>query len=86
MHVNHTEDLFKSDTKAFGLGFWVNDHPGRYGELGGEGAYGWGSAYFPQYFVDPGEKMIGLLMTQLRPDGGSNLNQRFKVTIYQALK
>jgi CubicO group peptidase (beta-lactamase class C family) len=86
MHVNHTEDLFKSDTKSFGLGFWINDHPGRSGELMGEGAYGWGSAYFPQYFVDPKEKIIGLLMTQLRPDGGSNLNQRFKVSIYQALK
>src|SRR6478735_6292670 len=78
MHVNHTGDLFKSDTKAFGLGFWVNDNPGRYGELVGGGAYGWGSAYFPQYFVDPKEKMVALLMTQLRPADSSNLNQRFK--------
>lgn len=86
MHENHTGGLFKGDTKAFGLGFWVNEDPGRQGELIGEGAYGWGSAYFPQYFVDPKEKLIGLLMCQLNPDGGSNLNQRFKVTIYQALK
>lgn len=86
MHVNHTEDLYKSETKAFGLGFWVNDHPGRYGELVGEGAYGWGSAYFPQYLVDPKEKMVAILFTQLKPADGSNLNQRFKVTLYQALK
>jgi CubicO group peptidase (beta-lactamase class C family) len=86
MHENHTGDLFNRDTKAFGLGFWVNQDPGRQGELIGQGAYGWGSAYFPQYFVDPKEKLIGLLMCQLNPDGGSNLNQRFKVTIYQALK
>ena len=86
MHINHTGDLFTWDTKSFGLGFWVNDRPGRYGELVGEGAYGWGSAYFPQYFVDPKEKLVAILMTQLRPEGGSNLNQRFKVTIYQALK
>ena len=86
MHENHTRDLFKWDTKAFGLGFWVNVDPGVQGELVGEGAYGWGSAYFPQYFVDPKEKLIGLLMCQLTPTGGSNLNQRFKVTIYQALK
>jgi CubicO group peptidase (beta-lactamase class C family) len=86
MHVNHTGEVYTQDTHAFGLGFWVNDHPGRYGELVGEGAYGWGSAYFPQYFVDPKEKLVALLMTQLRPDGGNNLNQRFKVTIYQALK
>lgn len=86
MHENHTGDLFKSDTKAFGLGFWVNVDAGRQGELMGEGAYGWGSAYFPQYFVDPKERLIGLLMCQLSPDGRNTLNQRFKVTIYQALK
>ncbi|RXK54603.1 class A beta-lactamase-related serine hydrolase [Oleiharenicola lentus] len=86
MHENHTRDLFKWDTKAFGLGFWVNQDPGAQGELMGEGAYGWGSAYFPQYFVDPKERLIGLLMCQLNPDGGNKLNQRFKVTIYQALK
>ncbi|AOS44288.1 Esterase EstB [Lacunisphaera limnophila] len=86
MHVNHTGNLFGWDTKAFGLGFWVNEDPGAQGELVGVGAYGWGSAYFPQYVVDPQEKLVGLLMCQLTPTGGSNLNQRFKVTIYQALK
>ena len=86
MHRNHTGELYNRDTGAFGLGFWVNENPGRLGELVGEGAFGWGSAYFPQYFVDPKEKMIGLMMTQLRPTGGSTLNQRFKTTIYQALK
>lgn len=86
MHMNHTGDLFTGEGRAFGLGFWVNEKPGIYGELVGPGAYGWGSAYFPQYFVDPKEHLIGLLMTQLRPTDGNNLNQRFKVTIYQALK
>jgi CubicO group peptidase (beta-lactamase class C family) len=86
MHQNHTGDKYKNDAGSFGLGFWVNDNPGRYGELVGEGAYGWGSAYFPQYFVDPQEKLVAILLTQLKPAGGSNLNQRFKVTIYQALK
>lgn len=86
MHVNHTRDLFRWDTQSFGLGFWVNDKPGSHGELMGEGAYGWGSAYFPQYFVDPKERLVGLLMCQLTPTGGSTLNQRYKTTIYQALE
>ena len=86
MHENHTRDLFRWDTQSFGLGFWVNDRPGRHGELVGEGAYGWGSAYFPQYVVDPRERLVALLMCQLTPTGGSNLNQRFKTTVYQALK
>jgi CubicO group peptidase (beta-lactamase class C family) len=58
---------------------------GYYGELGTPGAYGWGSAYFPQYLVDPKEKIVALLMTQHRPAGDNNLNQRFKVLMYQAL-
>ena len=56
MHANHTGNKYTGDTHAFGLGFWVNNDLGFFGELGTEGAYGWGSAYFPQYLVDPKEK------------------------------
>lgn len=85
MHANHTGDKYRRDTSAFGLGFWVNDDPGFYGELSSAGAYGWGSAYYPQYVVDPKERMVAILMTQLMPAGGLNLNQQFKVLTYQAL-
>lgn len=85
MHANHTGEKYSRDTHGFGLGFWVNDDPGFYGELGSAGAYGWGSAYFPQYLVDPKERLVAIFMTQLRPSGGSNLNQQFKVLMYQAL-
>ena len=85
MHANHTGDKYARDTHGFGLGFWVNDDPGFYGELSSEGSYGWGSAYFPQYLVDPQEKIVALLMTQLRPAGSNDLNQKFKVLMYQAL-
>jgi CubicO group peptidase (beta-lactamase class C family) len=85
MHANHTGDKYRRDTDAFGLGFWVIDDLGFYGELGSEGAYGWGSAYYPQYLIDPEERMVAMLLTQLRPSGGLDLNQRFKVLLYQAL-
>lgn len=85
MRANHTGDKYARDTHAFGLGFWVNDDPGFYGELGSEGAYGWGSAYFPQYLVDPKERIVAIFMTQLMPSGGLDLNQRFKTLMYQAL-
>lgn len=85
MHANHTGTKYSRDTSAFGLGFWVNEDPGHFGELVGEGAYGWGSAYYPQYLVDPKEKIVALFMTQLMPTGGINLNQRWKVLMYQAL-
>ena len=85
MRSNHTGTKYTSDTGAFGLGFWVMHDLGVYGELGSVGSYGWGSAYFPQYLVDPKEKIVALMMTQLRPTGGNDLNQKFKVLMYQAL-
>lgn len=85
MHANHTGDKYRRDTSAFGLGFWVNADLGYSGELGSEGAYGWGSAYYPQYLVDPKERLVAILMTQLMPAGELTLNQQFKVLTYQAL-
>lgn len=85
MHANHTGDKYQRDTTAFGLGFWVLDDLGYFGELGSEGSYGWGSAYFPQYLVDPKERIVALFMTQHAPSGGLDLNQRFKILMYQAL-
>ena len=85
MRSNHTGTKYVKDTDAFGLGFWVMQDVGYFGELGSVGSYGWGSAYFPQYLVDPKERIVALMMTQLMPSGGNDLNQKFKVMIYQAL-
>ncbi len=85
MRANHTGTKYDRDTRAFGLGFWVNDDLGSFGELGTKGAYGWGSAYYPQYLVDPKERLVAIFMTQLKPAGGLDLNQKFKVLTYQAL-
>lgn len=85
MRSNHTGTKYSESTGAFGLGFWVMQDLGYYGEVGTLGSYGWGSAYFPQYLVDPKEKIVAFIMTQLRPAGDQDLNQRFKVLMYQAL-
>lgn len=85
MHANHVGDKYHEQADGFGLGFWVNVNQGEVGEIGSEGAYGWGSAYFPQYVVDPKERLIILFMTQHRPAGNSTLNRRVKNLTYQAL-
>lgn len=85
MHRNHTGEKYNRETHGFGLGFWVNDDPGAGAELIGADSYGWGSAYFPQYIIDPKERMVVMFMTQLMPNGGSRLNGRMKVLTYQAL-
>ena len=85
MRANHTGDKYLGEGDGFGLGFWVSTDQGKIGEIGTEGAYGWGSAYFPQYVVDPEERLVILFMTQLLPSGGSTLNHRVKQLTYQAL-
>jgi CubicO group peptidase (beta-lactamase class C family) len=85
MRANHTGDKYEGHSDGFGLGFWVSVNQGEVGEIGSEGAYGWGSAYFPQYVIDPKERLVILFMTQLRPAGGSTLHHRVKQLTYQAL-
>ncbi|RZJ06537.1 MAG: class A beta-lactamase-related serine hydrolase [Rubrivivax sp.] len=85
MTADHLGPKSGDNADGFGLGFWVNVKRGGFKELGSEGAFGWGSAYFPQYTVDPKERLVILLMTQLRPAGGSTLSQRVKGLTYQAL-
>jgi CubicO group peptidase (beta-lactamase class C family) len=85
MTANHVGDRFEEGRRGFGLGFWVMEDVGKAGDVGTEGAYGWGSAYYPIYWVDPAERLIGIIMTQLRPAGGLDLNRKFYTLTYQAL-
>ena len=85
MRADHRVPGYGGGKGSFGLGFWVITDPGLHGELGSAGSFGWGSAYYPQYLVDPEERMVAIFMTQLMPSGGLSLNQRFKVLTYQAL-
>lgn len=85
MTADHLGNRYRGDSDGFGLGFWVNVRRGGFTELGSEGAYGWGSAYFPQYTVDPKERLVILLMAQLRPAGNSTLHLRVRTLTYQAL-
>lgn len=83
MTVDHVGNLY--DSQGFGLGFWVTERLGRNGQPGSVSAYGWGGAYHTTYWVDPAEKLIAVLMTQLMPAGNSDLHSRFRAMVYQAI-
>ena len=85
MTRDHLGSRYGGDAEGGGFGFWVAKSPGTRSELASEGAYGWGSAYFPQYVVDPKARTVFIFMTQLKPAGDSTLNQRVKVLARQAL-
>jgi CubicO group peptidase (beta-lactamase class C family) len=82
MTVNHIGTL---EGGPFGLGFWVTEKLGLNGQPGSKGSFGWGGAYHTVYWVDPAEKMVALLMTQLLPAGDSDLHGKFRALVYQAI-
>jgi CubicO group peptidase (beta-lactamase class C family) len=83
MTVDHVGSLY--GPQGFGLGFWVTDRLGRNGQPGTVGSFGWGGAYHTTYWVDPVEKLVCVLMTQLLPAGDSDLHSKFRALIYQAI-
>ena len=83
MTVNHVGD--RHGTDGFGLGFWVAERLGVNGKPGSRGSFGWGGAYHTVYWVDPAEKMVALLMTQLLPADGSDLHGKFRSLVYSAI-
>jgi len=90
MTVDHTGSLLPESWtdrsgSGFGLGFEVTLDLGGSGRHGSVGAYGWGGAYHTVYWVDPAERMVALLMTQLLPAGDSDLHAKFRALVYQSI-
>ena len=84
MTSNQVDTLFSTSGSGFGLGFEILLDPGRAGEYGSPGRFGWGGAYGTNYWVDPGEDMVALEMIQLLPPN-IDLSDRFRATVYQAI-
>lgn len=70
---------------GFGLGFRVRREVGQSATLGSVGEYGWGGALGTQFWVDPAEKMVGILMIQLYPNDHLNLRHEFQNAVTQAI-
>jgi len=85
MTVNHLSDLYPAPGRGFGLGFETVDDLGRSGRYGSEGEFSWGGAYFSRYWVDPKEQLIAVFMSQLLPSGGSDLQEKLRVLVNQAI-
>jgi CubicO group peptidase (beta-lactamase class C family) len=74
-----------SGTTGFGLGFEVLLDPGKAGQYGSVGRYGWGGAYATNYWVDPAQDLVGVFMIQLLPAGNLDLADKFRTLVYQAI-
>jgi CubicO group peptidase (beta-lactamase class C family) len=67
MTADHLGATYTVPGNGFGLGFQVLESPPLAGRYGAPGAYGWGGAYATSYWVDPAERLVGLIMTQTLP-------------------
>ena len=70
--------------KGFGLGFDVIMDAAQTGVLNSDGAYGWSGAAATNFWVDPQEGIVGIIMTQLM-NNMHNFQQDFRALTYQAL-
>lgn len=88
MTVNHTGDhgiWLRGPGHGFGLGYAVVTDLGQSGAPNTVGTYLWGGAFGTIFWVDPKEKLIGILMTQIRPYTHLNIRKDLSTLTYQAI-
>ena len=71
--------------RKFGLGFAVGTDREAARLPPSPSMFEWGGIFGTIYWVDPQEKLIGILMTQKYPNSYNDLNDKFKVLVYQAI-
>jgi CubicO group peptidase (beta-lactamase class C family) len=49
------------------------------------GEYGWGGAASTYFWIDPVEEFIGIVLSQLMPEGYYAVSDDFRVLAYQAI-
>ncbi|MEJ6979533.1 serine hydrolase [Pedobacter sp. P351] len=83
MTMNQIGDL-NVRTDKFGLGFQITSKEGM-AKLGvTEGTFAWGGYFGTTYWVDPAEKIVGLIFIQQSPLR-SDIHDKFKALVYQSL-
>ncbi|MFZ1768890.1 MAG: serine hydrolase [Caldilinea sp.] len=76
---------FDDPAAGFGLGVSVLADLGQSSVLGSVGNYGWGGAANTNFWVDPQEELIGILMLQYMPSDTYPVVSDFRNLVYQAL-
>jgi CubicO group peptidase (beta-lactamase class C family) len=83
---NQTGELFGYPNKYYGLAFGVVTKAGEAsGGIGSEGTFDWGGYFNTQYFADPKEQVIGILMKQTRGPVSDDTGWQFRQLVFQAV-
>ncbi len=76
----------RAQGQGFGLGFAIRNDDGHNARFGDRGKYFWISVTGAAFFVDPQEKLIGIMMVQLPVMQTEHYRSLFENLIYQAIE
>ncbi len=83
---NQADDLWGGNDKHYGLAFGVLTEGGEArGGQGSAGTFDWGGYFNTQYFADPQEKVIGILMKQTQGQVNDQTGWKFRQLVFQAI-
>jgi len=71
------------DKFGYGFGVFSSNLHSKRGEA--PGTFSWGGFFYTDFWIDPGNKLVGILLTQLYPQRLS-LRDDFRASVYKALK
>ncbi len=86
MMQNQIGNLFPDAGRHYGLAFGILNEKGvASGGKGSLGTFDWGGYFNTQYFADPKEKIIGILMKQTQATSSDNTAWKFKLLVEQSI-
>ena len=84
--ANQIGDLWEGNGSHYGLAFGVVNEEGQgRGGKGSAGTFEWGGYFNTQYFADPQEGIIGILMKQTQGTTKDDTGWRFRLLVGQAI-
>jgi len=84
--TNQIGDLWGDTGAYYGLAFGVLDELGvAQGGRGSVGTFDWGGYFNTQYFADPVENVIGILMKQTQDTPSDETSWKFRQLVFQAI-
>lgn len=86
MMQNQIKDFWEGSGRHYGLAFGVLDEVGvAQGGRGSLGTFDWGGYFNTQYFADPKEKIIGIIMKQTQGPVEDQTRWMFRMLVGQAV-
>jgi CubicO group peptidase (beta-lactamase class C family) len=84
--ANQTKGLFSGPEEYFGLAFAVlTPEATAKGGLGSVGTFDWGGYFNTQYFADPVENVIGIIMKQTQGPVNDQTGWKFRQMVFSAI-